>query len=175
MTTGVAGFIPCSGAVDGVPLPASVSRDVPVVNLPVARGQARRPAHTLGRHPSTGGNQYMRPTRPIALLTLALLAGCGPAAAPTAGPPVAGPPSAGGAPTSAGRSTGGNSAGPQCPADADVSRTLGVTVANDGAPARFGTMSAVCTYNGKRADGGLTSVQVHMQIGDAQREYDALK
>ena len=117
----------------------------------------------------------MRPTVPIAVLTLAALAGCG----PTAGPSAAGqgPTSAAGAPgaaTSAG-TTGGNRAGPQCPADADIMSTLGVSVTNDHDPARNGTTSVVCGYDGKRADGKITSIQVHMQIGDAKAEYDALK
>src|SRR5215471_8629055 len=115
----------------------------------------------------------MRPGLPLAVLTVALLAGCG----ATASPPASGggPAPAGGAPTSTGRSTGGNAAGPQCPADADITKTLGVTVTTDHDPARSGTTSAVCSYDGKGADGKLTSVQVHMQIGGANAEFEALK
>jgi hypothetical protein len=120
----------------------------------------------------------MRPVVPIAVLTLALAAGCGPTASPSAGAPAAGggPTSAGGARTSAGRSPGADGAGPQCPADADITKTLGITVTNDNDPVRSGTTSVVCGYNGKRADGGGTAVQVHMVIGrDAKAEYDGLK
>ena len=46
---------------------------------------------------------------------------------------------------------------------------------NDHDPVRFGTTSVVCGYDAKRADGVGTAVQVHMQIGDAKREFDALK
>jgi len=115
----------------------------------------------------------MRPALPIAVLTVALLAGCGPTASPPAS--AGGPTSAGGAPTSAGRSTADKSAGPQCPADADIAKNLGVTVTSDNSPARSGTTAVVCGYNAKKADGGGTAVQVHIQIGDAKAEYNALK
>jgi len=111
----------------------------------------------------------MRPILPIAVLTLSLLAGCGQNAGPSADQ---GPTSAGGAPTPTGRSTG---AGPQCPADADLTKTLGITVTNDHDPVRSSTTSAVCSYDGKRADGRAASVQVHLQLGGAKAEYDALK
>jgi hypothetical protein len=110
---------------------------------------------------------------PIALLAVALLAGCGSTASPPA--QAQGPTSAGGTPASAGRATGGKGAGPQCPADADITKTLGVTVTSDNTPARSGTTSVVCGYNATKADGGGTAVQVHMQIGDARAEYGALK
>jgi hypothetical protein len=98
----------------------------------------------------------MRPARPIAVLTVAVLAGCGP--------------------TSAGRSTGAQSAGIPCPTDADLAKTLGFTVTNANDPVRSGTDSVVCSYDGKRADGKVTSVQVHMVTGlDAGREYGGLK
>ena len=115
----------------------------------------------------------MRPTLPLGVLTLALLAGCGSAADPPAR--AGGPPSAGGAPTSASQSIGGSGAGPQCPADADIAKTLGITVTQGQEAARSGTTSVVCSYDGKGADGNITSVQVHMQIGDAEAEYAALK
>jgi hypothetical protein len=48
-------------------------------------------------------------------------------------------------------------------------------VTNDHDPARSGTTSVVCGYDAKRSDGVGTAVQVHMQIGGARAEYDALK
>ena len=112
----------------------------------------------------------MRPTWPIALLTLALLAGCGSTAAPAAGPATSG-----GVPTSAGQTAGGGSSRLQCPAETDVARTLGITVTRADDPIRNSTTVVACSYGGKRADGGGTGVMVRLQVGDAQREYNALK
>jgi hypothetical protein len=109
----------------------------------------------------------MRSTLPIGLLALALLAGCGPAADPQAGPPSA----PGGAPTSAAGGSGGGGTGPQCPADADILKTLGITVTRDQDPQRFGTTAVVCSYDGKLSNGQGTSVMARLQVGAAAAEY----
>ena len=77
----------------------------------------------------------MRSTLPIGLLALALLAGCG-RRRPQAGPP----PAPGGAPTSTPAARRWRSR--PMPTDADILKTLGITVTRPG-PQRFGTTAVV--------------------------------
>ena len=107
----------------------------------------------------------MRATWPTALLALALLTACGPDPQP---PAQGGATTAAGAPTSTSAQSGGS---PQCPANSVLASTLGITVTRTDAPARFGTTSIACGYDGTMADGNSANVTLRLQIRASASDY----